>query len=68
MILTFSAPSTITNKSDWKSGKTNPDGSAIPPLLPRPLAEMATKGHVGLQGAHGGIPAHYRNIKIKWLD
>ena len=58
---------TDLNMKDWTSGKKNPDGSAIPPLLPRPLAEMATKGHVGLQGAHGGIPAHYRNIKIKLL-
>ena len=32
------------------------------------LAEMATKGHVGLQGAHGGIPVHYRNIKIKSIE
>jgi hypothetical protein len=59
---------TDINMQDWKSGKKNPDGSAIPPLLPRPLAEMATKGHVGLQGAHGGIPTCFRNIKIKLFD
>jgi hypothetical protein len=59
---------TDANMKDWKSGKQNPDGSAIPEFEPRPLAEMATKGHIGLQGAHGGIPSHFRNIKIKPLD
>jgi hypothetical protein len=53
---------------DWKSGKKNPDGSDIPDFEPRPLAEMGTKGRIGLQGAHGGIPTHFRNIKIKSLD
>ena len=57
----------ITMK-DWTSGSTNPDGSKIPSWQPRPLAGMTTKGHVGLQGAHGGIPTHYRNIRIKSLD
>ena len=57
----------ITMK-DWTSGKKNPNGSNIPSWQPRPMAGMATKGHVGLQGAHGGIPTHYRNIKIKSLD
>ncbi len=53
---------------NWKSGKINPDGSAIPSFEPQILSEMATKGHIGLQGAHGGIPTHFRNIKIKSLD
>ncbi len=57
----------ITMK-DWKSGKKNPDGSPIPGWMPRPLAEMATKGHIGLQGEHGGVPTHYRNIKIKAIS
>jgi len=59
---------TDANMKDWKSGKKNPDGSDIPDFEPRALAEMATKGRIGLQGAHGGIPTHFRNIKIKTLD
>jgi len=59
---------TDINMKDWTSGRKNPDGSKIPSWQPRPLAEMATKGHVGLQGAHGGIPTRYRNIRIKSLD
>jgi hypothetical protein len=59
---------TDINMKDWKSGKKNPDGSDIVDFEPRPLAEMATKGHIGLQGAHGGIPTHFRNIRIKALD
>ncbi len=59
---------TDINMKDWKSGKKSPDSSDIVDFEPRPLAEMATKGHIGLQGAHGGIPTHFRNIKIKSLD
>jgi hypothetical protein len=59
---------TDVNMKDWKSGKTAPDGAAIVDFEPRPLAEMATKGRIGLQGAHGGVPTHYRNLKIKSLD
>jgi hypothetical protein len=59
---------TDINMKNWKSGKKSPDGSDIVDFEPRPLAEMATKGRIGLQGAHGGIPTHFRNIKIKSLD
>ncbi|HVM47798.1 MAG TPA: DUF1080 domain-containing protein [Candidatus Acidoferrum sp.] len=59
---------TDINMKDWKSGKKAPDGSDIVDFEPRPLAEMATKGRIGLQGAHGGIPTHFRNLKIKSLD
>jgi hypothetical protein len=59
---------TDVNMKDWKSGKKAPDGSDIVDFEPRPLAEMATKGRIGLQGAHGGIPTHFRNLKIKTLD
>ena len=55
---------TDINMADWKSGKTAPDGSAIVEFEPRPLAEMATRGRIGLQGAHGGVPTHFRNLKI----
>lgn len=59
---------TDINMKEWKSGKKAPDGSDIVDFEPRPLAEMATKGRIGLQGAHGGIPTHFRNIKIKAID
>jgi hypothetical protein len=53
----------------WTSAKKNPDGSAIPGHLSTPLAQLATKGHIGLQGAHGGkARTYFRNIKIKQLD
>lgn len=59
---------TDINLKDWKSGKKGPNGEDIVAFEPRPLAEMATKGRIGLQGAHGGIPTRFRNIKIKLLD
>jgi hypothetical protein len=52
----------------WTSAKKNPDGSDIPPWLSRPLAELAAKGHIGLQGKHGGAAIYFRNVKIKTLD
>jgi hypothetical protein len=52
----------------WTSAKKNPDGSDIPPWLSKPKAELATKGHIGLQGKHGGAPIYFRNLKIKMLD
>jgi len=59
---------TVANLKDWTSAKQNPDGSEIPPWLSRPFAELATKGHIGLQGKHGGAPIYFRNVKIKSLD
>jgi len=50
--------------SKWTSAKKNPDGSDIPPWLSKPAAQIATKGHVGLQGKHAGAPIYFRNIKI----
>jgi hypothetical protein len=52
----------------WTSAKKNPDGSDIPAWLTTPLAQLPTKGHVGLQGLHGKSPMYFRNIKIKSLD
>jgi len=49
----------------WTSAKSNPDGSEIPAWLSRPLAELATRGRIGLQGKHAGAPIFFRNIKIK---
>jgi len=34
----------------------------------RPLSIMANKGFIGLQGALGGIPMHFRNLKIKPIE
>ena len=51
----------------WTSAKTNPDGSEIPEWLSRPMAELQTKGHIGLQGRHHGAPIFFRHIKIKAL-
>ena len=52
----------------WTSAKKNPDGSEIPSWLSKPMAELPTKGHVGLQGKHAGAPIYFRNVKIKTLD
>jgi len=49
----------------WTSAKTNPDGSEIPPWLSKPMADLVLKGHIGLQGKHGGVPIYFRNLKIK---
>ncbi|MDR1814302.1 MAG: DUF1080 domain-containing protein [Tannerella sp.] len=51
----------------WTSGKTNPDGSDIPSWMPRPFAELATKGYIGFQGKHGDALIWFKNIKIKQL-
>jgi hypothetical protein len=51
----------------WTSGKTNPDGSAIPEWLYKPLSELPAKGHIGLQGKHAGAPVWFRNIRIREL-
>ncbi len=52
----------------WTSLKKNPDGSDIPPWYTKTLAELPTKGHIGLQGAHGGIPTYFRNMKLQVLS
>lgn len=52
----------------WKSAKTNPDGSEIPPWLSTPLAELKTRGYIGLQGKHAGAPIYFRNLRIKPID
>ena len=59
---------TRMDMKEWTSAKKNPDGSEIPPWLSKPKAELATKGHIGLQGKHGGVPIYFRNVKIRELD
>ncbi len=59
---------TELDMSLWTSAKTNPDGSEIPPWLSKPLAELPTRGRIGLQGKHAGAPIYFRNLKIKELE
>lgn len=49
----------------WTSAKTNPDGTEIPAWLSTPVAEIPTKGRIGLQGKHGNATVWFRNVKIK---
>jgi hypothetical protein len=51
----------------WTSGTTNPDGSEIPSWLPKPYAELPTKGYIGFQGKHGEAMIWFRNIQVKQL-
>ena len=53
--------------SVWTSAKTNPDGSAIPPWLSRPWADLPTHGRIGFQGKHGQARPYFRNIRIRTL-
>lgn len=57
----------VTNMdmSLWTSGKKNPDGSDIPNWLPKPFAELPTKGFIGLQGKHGDSLIWFKNAKIR---
>jgi hypothetical protein len=58
---------TEMDMSKWTSGEKNPDGTPLPRWLGKPLAQLPTRGHIGLQGKHGGVPIHFRNVKIKEL-
>lgn len=58
---------TEMNMDEWTSATTNPDGSEIPAWLSKPLAELPTRGYIGLQGKHAGAPVWFRNMKIREL-
>ncbi|MCK9413429.1 MAG: DUF1080 domain-containing protein [Prolixibacteraceae bacterium] len=58
---------TTMDMRQWTSGTTNPDGSSIPSWLPNPLADLSTKGFIGLQGKHANATIWFRNIRIKTL-
>ncbi len=58
---------TSMDMSKWTSSQKNPDGSAIPSWLSKPMSALPTKGKIGLQGKHGDAPIWFRNIKIKEL-
>jgi len=59
---------TSMDMTRFTSAKTNPDGSQIPKWLSKPVADLPTKGKIGLQGKHGSAPIWFRNIKVKELD
>ena len=59
---------TRMDMKNWTSGKTNPDGSPIPEWLPKPFAEIRTKGMIGLQGKHANASVWFRNVKVKTLS
>lgn len=54
--------------SEYHSAETNPDGTSIPPWLSNPLAELATEGHIGIQGKHGETGVWFRNLMIKPME
>jgi hypothetical protein len=56
------------DKRLWTDAKKNLDGSQTPSWLSTAPAEMPVKGHIGLQGKHGGAPIYFRNLKIKPLE
>lgn len=51
----------------YTSSKINPDSTAIPSWLSKPLASLPTKGRIGLQGKHAGAPVWFRNLRIREL-
>ena len=53
--------------SKMTDAKKNPDGTAIPPWLSRPWADLPTKGYIGLQGKHADATVRFRNIKVRKL-
>lgn len=59
---------TEMDMSEWTSGTENPDGTEIPSWLPNPLAELPTKGFIGLQGKHGNAAISFKNVKIRSTD
>lgn len=60
----------VVNECDlsiWTDAKKLPDGTAIPPWLSRPWANLATAGKIGFQGRHAGAGVKFRNIRIRPL-
>ena len=66
-ILLNGKPVTEMDRRRWTSAKQNPDGSAIPKWLSKPLADLPTQGYLGLQGKHAGAPVWFRNIRVREL-
>jgi len=57
-------PSVDVDLAQYTSAKVNPDGTPIQPWLSKPMAELPTKGAIGLQGKHGGACPYFRNVRI----
>jgi hypothetical protein len=55
---------TTMDRTKWTSLTKNPDGSDVPSFLTTRISSL-THGKIGLQGAHGGIPTWFRNIRIR---
>ena len=53
--------------SKMTDAKKNPDGTAIPPWLNRPWADLPAKGFIGLQGKHADATVRFRNVKVRRL-
>lgn len=61
----------LVNRIDLRehtSAEEGPEGTPIPEWLSTPLAELPTRGHIGLQGKHGSAKAGFRNVRIRSLD
>jgi hypothetical protein len=58
---------TTMDRTQWTSLTKNPDGSDVPSFLTTPVSKV-THGRIGLQGAHGGIPTWFRNVRVKRLN
>lgn len=58
---------TTMDMTQFTSATVNPDGTAIPKWLSKPVATLPTKGKIGLQGKHGGADIWFRNIRVKEL-
>jgi len=56
-VLLNGRPVTEIDLRKWTSATTNPDGSEIPAWLNKPLAEIATRGHIGLQESTRARPS-----------
>ena len=59
---------TTMDMSLWTQADKNPDGTDIPAWLSKPLAELPTHGHIGLQGKHAGAPIYFRQMKIREIN
>ena len=69
--LSVSLNGEIVNECDlsaWTDAAKLPDGSAIPPWLSRPWADLETSGRIGLQGRHAGAGVRFRNVRIRPLQ
>jgi len=52
---------------EWTLPRENPDGTAIPKWLNKPLSQHPSEGKIGFQGKHGDAPVWFRNVRIKEL-